>query len=258
MTVYEKTEVIMRENIKRLRKQEGYSVEQMAKFIGVDSDFYEEFEDSNLYKKLSIGQLEDICDLFGVTVQMITGDKDITPIEYKNYAGELGVEGMTAVASINRIAKNIREMNSLLEKNNSVILDFVSANIEDRLQELSENELGILLLKREEIDDDTLLDVLGTMLETERAVSHFVGSKCYVYRILPLYYVDKPNDLEDVDLTKARASAVWTLFDRWTAAGYNRNNAKKPYGSKAFTKYMTEIGFLRSDYMLVLVDPEEK
>lgn len=252
MTVYEKTEVIMRENIKKLRKQEGYSVEQMAKFIGVDIDFYEEFEDSNLYKKLSIGQLEDICDLFGVTVPMITGDKDITPIEYKNYAGELGVEGMTAIASINRIAKNIREMNSLLEKNNSVILDFVSANIEDRLQELSESELGILLLKREEIDDDTLLDVIGTMLETERAVAHFVGNKCYVYHILPLYYVDKPNDLEDVDLTKARASAVWTLFDRWTAAGYNKNNAKKPYGSKAFTKYMTEIGFLRSDYMLVL------
>lgn len=253
MNVYEKTEVIMRENIKRLRKKEGYSVEQMAKFLGVDVEFYKEFEDSNLCKKLSIGQLESICDLFGVTVPMITGDEEITPIEYKNYAGELGVEGMTAIANINRIAKNIREMNSLLEKNNSVLLDFVSTNIEDRLQELSESELGILLLKREEIDDDTLLDVLGTMLETERAVSHFMENKCYVYHILPLYYVDKPNDLEDVDLTKARASAVWTLFERWTAAGYNKNGAKKPYGSKAFTKYMTEIGFLTSDYMLVIV-----
>ena len=252
MTVYEKTEVIMRENIKRLRKKEGYSVEQMAKFLGVDVEFYKEFEDSNLYKKLSIGQLESICDLFGVTVPMITGDEEITPIEYKNYAGELSVEGMIAVASINRIAKNIREMNNLLEKNNSVLLDFVSTNIEDRLQELSESELGILLLKREEVDDDTLLDVIGTLLKTEKSVAHFVGSKCYVYHILPLYYLDKPNDLEDVDLTETRSSAVWTLFERWTAAGYNKNNAKKPYGSKAFTKYMTEIGFLRSDYMLVL------
>ncbi len=253
MTVYEKTEVIMRENIKRLRKKEGYSVEQMAKFIGVDIDFYEEFEDSNLYKKLSIGQLEDICDLFGVTVPMITGDEEITPIEYKNYAGELGVEGMTAVASINRIAKNIQEMNEVLEKNDGVILDFLSTSIEDCLEELAESELGILLLKREEIDDDTLLDVIGTMLKTEKAVAHFVGSKCYLYHILPLYYLDKPSDLEDVDLTETRASAVWTLFKRWTAAGYNKNNAKKPYSSKAFTKYMTEIGFLTSDYMLVIV-----
>lgn len=252
MTVYEKTEVIMRENIKNLRKLNGYSVGQMAKFIGKEEEFYKEYEDSNLDNKLTVSEFEKICDLFGVTPLMVTGDEDIEPIDLSSYAEEFGVEDMNAIRDINRIALNLREMNRIVEKNNSVLLDFLSTSIEDRLQELSESELGILLLKREEIDDDTLLDVLGTMLETERAVAHFVGSKCYVYHILPLYYIDKPNNLEDIDLVKARSSAVWTLFERWTATGHNKNGAKKPYGSTLFNKYMTEIRFLQSDYMLVL------
>ena len=56
------------------------------------------------------------------------------------------------------------------------------------------------------------------------------------------------------NLAESRMNAVQNIFIRWKEVSYNKRHAKKAFGCKAFMKYLDEIGFMKADYMLLMVD----
>lgn len=65
-----------------------------------------------------------------------------------------------------------------------------------------------------------------------------------------LYALGKSKNISDNKMINLRALAVQSIFEAWNDAGFNTRNAKSPFSSKAFQKYLTEIDYLNADYII--------
>mgnify|MGYP001101696370 CR=1 FL=1 len=66
--------------------------------------------------------------------------------------------------------------------------------------------------------------------------------------LIPVQY----NLSDDISTTKCRDFAVNQLYQKWCSV--NGKTVKQPYDSKEFMRYLGEIGFTCSDYVLILAD----
>lgn len=116
---------------------------------------------------------------------------------------------------------------------------------------LKNDELGILLLRSE--TKCSFCDVLASQTSWYDCLGMINNHKEHItYHLFSLCY---KNELAakniDAELVHNRSSAYHIIFQRWTAAGYNTHHAKNPFNSKAFCKFIDEIGFYNADYLLL-------
>lgn len=133
-----------------------------------------------------------------------------------------------------------------MEKASQISLDMI-------VKEITENEMGILLL---EWDGVNLMDILIKQASYKDRIGIFGDGRNITCHIFPIMYKRYPN-IDDTlahDIVDVRFNAVYNLFDRWNALGYNKHHAKSPFGCKAFIEYRKNIGFSEADYLLLLVN----
>lgn len=128
-----------------------------------------------------------------------------------------------------------------------------SLNLDDTVKLLIENELGILLLVTEE-PGSSCYSLLAEKSSYEDRLGMFGNNMHVTYHLFPIMYNKSSQETEVKDLISVRNNALYNVFDRWCAKGYNKHHAKSPFGCTAFKQYLDEIGFLKADYMLLMVD----
>lgn len=117
------------------------------------------------------------------------------------------------------------------------------------VKSLKAQELGFLLLSA---DKGSIYDILAKKSSFKDRQGMYGSEEHIVYHLYPLLY-RKHNGNITKELTKCRANAIYNIFNRWTACGYNKHHAKDPFASKAFNKYLDDIEFNKADYMLLQV-----
>ena len=123
-------------------------------------------------------------------------------------------------------------------------------DLDTTVKALLESELGFLLLQ-----SDTNIDLYSLLSEQSSCEDRqgMFGYETHVtYHLFPLMY-HKSHENE-CDYVKVRANAIYNVFTRWTDMGYNKYQAKEPYGCKSFMKYINEIEWTNADYMLLMVE----
>lgn len=103
---------------KKIREKSGFTQAQLAAFLEVDQSFISKFEKGD--RKISIELLEKVCTLFGCDLEYLSGEGDIDTYERISVAfrsTNLQVDDLEAIAAVNKIALNMRFINSLLEVN---------------------------------------------------------------------------------------------------------------------------------------------
>lgn len=129
-----------------------------------------------------------------------------------------------------------------------------SINLDDTVKLLIENELGILLLVDDNKPGNAYYQLLIEKSSYEDRLGVFGNNMHVTYHLFPIMYNKSVSENKINDLVSVRSNALYNVFDRWCSKGYNKHNAKTPYGCKAFQRYLDEIEFLKADYMLLLVD----
>jgi transcriptional regulator with XRE-family HTH domain len=94
--------------VKIAREKVNLTEAQMASFLKISTDEFAKCETGE--KEFRVDLVERICDLFGYGLDGLLNEEK--PIENLDFAAINN--GLTAVADINRIALNIKEMKNLL------------------------------------------------------------------------------------------------------------------------------------------------
>ncbi|WP_414732286.1 helix-turn-helix domain-containing protein [Acetobacterium carbinolicum] len=99
--------------IKILREKARFSQKYFAIYLGIDQTQVVKFEEGDL--QLNINQLEKICDLFSCSFKDLIDEKSDEP-EQDNYFdfSTITSDDLTGISKINKIARNLKEMNILL------------------------------------------------------------------------------------------------------------------------------------------------
>jgi transcriptional regulator with XRE-family HTH domain len=100
--------------VKRLRNASRLSQSKLAEFLGVDRRYLSKLERGE--RQFDIPALEKVSNLFGcLLVDLINSDEPET-MNYNFRPGAIASDNLNAIAEINRIALNIREMSKLSER----------------------------------------------------------------------------------------------------------------------------------------------
>ena len=106
---------IQSNRLKELRKNSKLTQEQMAQYLGVDQSLVTKLENGT--RALNVSLIEKICSLFCCTEEYLFGrDEEYTPVTFAFRANCIQAEDLESIAAVNKIARNIRFMNNLLEK----------------------------------------------------------------------------------------------------------------------------------------------
>src|SRR5690554_3056515 len=98
---------------KELREAAGFTQSQVANYLGVDQSYVSKFEKNE--RQFSLDLLTKALTLFGCTLEtLVDHDSTFSPIPVAMRAGELRDEDLDAVATMNRLALNLRYMEKLL------------------------------------------------------------------------------------------------------------------------------------------------
>ena len=101
--------------LKELRKNSKLTQEQMAQYLGVDQSMVTKLENGT--RALNVSLIEKICSLFCCTERYLLGEDDgVTPMQFAFRANCIQADDLESIAAVNRIARNIRYMNELMEK----------------------------------------------------------------------------------------------------------------------------------------------
>ena len=104
---------LVSERFKILRENSNLTQSQIAEFLNIDQSYISKFEKRE--RNLSIDMLEKICSLFGCTLSYFEDESEsYTPLNITFSSNNLNKEDLETIAAINKIALNIRLMNSLL------------------------------------------------------------------------------------------------------------------------------------------------
>lgn len=103
--------------LKLLREKSGLNQLQLANFLEVHQSYISKCENGE--RQLSVDILERACSLFGCTLSEFTEEDDISePLVFAFRASSIENDDLMAIAEINKIALNIKEMNHLLRTAN--------------------------------------------------------------------------------------------------------------------------------------------
>lgn len=115
------------------------------------------------------------------------------------------------------------------------------------------SELGVMCVK-----DEFLLEILtkNVTFNDRIYMRAYDDRKFKIIRIAKVLYSEYPG--YSAILIKTRSDAIYELFDRWTAAGYNKNKSVDLFKCRAFKKYYESIDYLKSDYIVFDENPTIK
>lgn len=106
-------EKAMRTRLRELRKESKITQEQLAQFLGVDQSLITKLENGT--RSLQSTMVDSICSLFGCTEEYLLGESDAyIPLNFAFRANRIGEEDLKSIAAVNRIAMNLRYMNTLM------------------------------------------------------------------------------------------------------------------------------------------------
>lgn len=99
---------------KELRESSNLTQAQIADFLNIDQSYVSKFEKGE--RKLSIGILEKMCNLFGCTLKHFESeDEKYIPMSIAFRSNNLQNEDLETISAINKVALNIRFINLMLE-----------------------------------------------------------------------------------------------------------------------------------------------
>lgn len=108
-----KKNILASERFKLLRENSNLTQSQIAEFLKIDQSYISKFEKGE--RNLSVDMLEKICSLFGCTLSYFEDESEShTPLNIAFRSKNLNIEDLETIASINKVALNIRLINSLL------------------------------------------------------------------------------------------------------------------------------------------------
>ena len=109
---------ILGQRFYEMREKSGFTQGQVAEYLQVDQSYISKCEKGQ--RKFSIDILEKVADLFGCTVDYFTNkNSKFTPLPTALRADSVEVEDLETIAAVNKIALNLRYMESLLEGDNN-------------------------------------------------------------------------------------------------------------------------------------------
>lgn len=109
------TFVMIGEKIKNLREESGLKQAQLAEYLNVDQSYISRLEKNE--RQLSIDMLEKLSNLFGCSIEYFTTDDGkYKPLPFALRATCVKSEDLEIVAAINKIALNMKSMESLLRR----------------------------------------------------------------------------------------------------------------------------------------------
>ncbi|NLA26061.1 MAG: helix-turn-helix transcriptional regulator [Firmicutes bacterium] len=96
-----------------LRKKSGLTQVQVAEYLGVDQSYISKCEKGE--RQFSVDVLEKAAPLLGCSVEYLTdGVSEFVPMSIALRAGAVTAEDLATLAALNKIALNLRFMDSLL------------------------------------------------------------------------------------------------------------------------------------------------
>lgn len=99
---------------KELRVKNSITQSQLAEYLKVDQSYISKFESGQ--RQLSVLSLEKLANLFGLPVEsLLEGEFHLEQIPFAMRARHLEPEDLEAIAVINRIALNLRDMQRMAE-----------------------------------------------------------------------------------------------------------------------------------------------
>ncbi|MHC6181023.1 helix-turn-helix domain-containing protein [Clostridium sp. JNZ X4-2] len=102
---------------KELRESNNLTQSQIAKFLNIDQSYISKFEKGE--RNLSVDLLEKVCDLFGCNLKYFEDeDEEYKPMSIAFRSSSLQNEDLETIAAINKVALNVRFINSMLEEDN--------------------------------------------------------------------------------------------------------------------------------------------
>lgn len=105
------------ERFSKLRIKNGFTQSQVAHYLEVDQSYISKYEKDE--RQFSIDVLERLAALFGCSIDYLTGKADdAKPLSVALRAKVVTPKDLEMVAAINKIALNLRFMDSLLEEEN--------------------------------------------------------------------------------------------------------------------------------------------
>ena len=98
----------MGNRFKAVRTMNGYTQEQIARFLDVDRTLITKFEKGE--RALGIADLERACGLFGCDLKTLRGLKEYRPLTVAYRAKDLSLEDMESVRKVQKIILNMRRI----------------------------------------------------------------------------------------------------------------------------------------------------
>ena len=99
--------------IKFLRTEAGLNQSQLAEYLEVDQSLVAKFESGE--RNITTGMLERLYDLFICSQDFFSStDERHVPVECAFRAKNMDAETLKSIAAINRLAKNLREIDEWL------------------------------------------------------------------------------------------------------------------------------------------------
>lgn len=100
--------------LKKLRKESKITQAQMAKYLKVDQSLIAKLENGT--RTLNVELIEKICNLFGCTEDYLFGEsEEFIPLNFAFRANSVEAEDLESIAMMNKLAANIKFMNSVME-----------------------------------------------------------------------------------------------------------------------------------------------
>lgn len=99
-------------HFKEIREQNGYTQEQLAKFLDVDRTLITRFERGE--RSMNMAALDRAASLFGCEAGTILHGEEYAPLAVAYRAKELNTDDMEAVAKVQQMALNLRRIKEIL------------------------------------------------------------------------------------------------------------------------------------------------
>lgn len=110
---------LVNKRFKELREASNLTQIQLANFLNIDQSYISKFEKGE--RNISVDILEKVCDLFGCDLKYFEDEKEeYIPMEIAFRSNKIQTEDLEVISAINRVAMNIRFINSMLEEGSEV------------------------------------------------------------------------------------------------------------------------------------------
>lgn len=100
------------QRMKKLRMESKLTQAQIADYLQVDQSLVTKLENGT--RNMNVELLEKLCNLYGCTESYLLGEDDTyIPLNFAFRASNIQTEDLESIAMMNKIAGNLRYMDSL-------------------------------------------------------------------------------------------------------------------------------------------------